>query len=55
MIIHVINDDKECVFLPPSARKLTAAEEKFFMEWTGGILAIVKSAEEALDLIRGLD
>jgi len=40
---------------PPSARKLTAAEEKFFMEWTGGLLAIVKSPEEALDLIRGLD
>jgi len=40
---------------PPSARKLTAAEEKFFMEWTGGILAIVKSPQEALDLINSLD
>lgn len=40
---------------PPSARKLTTAEEKFFLEWTGGILAIVKSPQEALDLIHSLD
>ena len=33
---------------PPSARKLTPEEEKFFMNWTGGMLAIVNSVEEAL-------
>lgn len=37
---------------PPSARKLTPAEEKFFFEWTGGLLAIVESAEEAVDILK---
>ncbi len=37
---------------PPSARKLTPAEEKFFMEWTGGLLAKVESVEEALDILK---
>ncbi len=36
----------------PSARKLTEAEEKFFMEWTGGLLAKVDSVEEALDILK---
>lgn len=33
---------------PPSARKLTEAEQKFFDEWTGGMLVIVNSVEESL-------
>lgn len=37
---------------PPSARKLTEAEEKFFMEWTGGMLVIVNSVEEALEVLK---
>lgn len=37
---------------PPSARKLTEAEEKFFMEWTGGLLAKVESVDEALDILK---
>jgi hypothetical protein len=36
---------------PPSQRKLTEAEEKFFMEWKGGMLAIVNSVQEALDIL----
>lgn len=37
---------------PPSARKLTEEEEKFFANWTGGMLAIVNSVEEALELLK---
>jgi hypothetical protein len=37
---------------PPSARKLTPAEEKFFAEWKGGLLAKVESVEEALDILK---
>ena len=37
---------------PPSARRLTEAEEKFFMEWTGGMLVIVNSVEEALEVLK---
>jgi hypothetical protein len=37
---------------PPSARKLTEEEEKFFENWTGGMLAIVNSVEEALELLK---
>lgn len=40
---------------PPSARKLTPAEEKFFMEWRGGMVAIVNSAEEALALLADVE
>lgn len=36
---------------PPSQRKLTPAEQKFFDEWTGGPLKIVNSVQEALDLL----
>jgi hypothetical protein len=35
----------------PSARKLTDAEDKFFREWTGGLLAVVNSEEEALEIL----
>jgi Holliday junction resolvase len=37
---------------PPSGRKLTEAEEKFFKEWTGGMLVIVNSVEEALAVLK---
>jgi len=37
---------------PPSARKLTEAEEKFFQEWKGGLLAKVESVDEALDILK---
>jgi len=40
---------------PPSARKLTEDEQKFFDEWTGGMLAIVNSIEEALDILKRCD
>lgn len=33
---------------PPSARKLTPNEQKFFDEWTGGPLFIVTCVDEAL-------
>ena len=36
----------------PSARKLTEAEQKFFDEWTGGMLVIVNSVEEALETLK---
>jgi Holliday junction resolvase len=36
----------------PSARKLTSAEQKFFDEWSGGIVAIVNSVDEAIDLLK---
>ena len=37
---------------PPSARKLTPAEVKFFQEWRGGILAIVESVDDAIDILK---
>lgn len=37
---------------PPSARKLTEEEQKFFDNWTGGMLAIVNSVDEALELLK---
>jgi len=40
---------------PPSARTLTDAEKKFFMEWTGGICAIVESVDDALKLLEGIE
>ena len=36
---------------PPSARKLTPDEQKFFDEWKGGPCLIVTSVEEALRAI----
>jgi len=36
---------------PPSARKLTLAEQKFFDEWQGENVFIVNSPAEALALI----
>jgi len=36
---------------PPSKRALTPAEEQFFMDWTGGMLVIVNSVDEALDVL----
>jgi hypothetical protein len=36
----------------PSARKLTPAEQKFFDEWTGGMLAVVNSADEAIEILK---
>jgi len=35
----------------PSARKLTEAEQKFFNDWQGGLLMIVNSPEEALEIL----
>ncbi len=58
MLIHLIKNDFECVCLVcdgdkvPSARKLTEAEQKFFDEWTGGMLVIVNSVEEALEILK---
>jgi hypothetical protein len=40
---------------PPSARKLTDAEAKFFEEWTGGMLVKVESVEEALDILKSCE
>ena len=37
---------------PPSARKLTEAEQKLFDEWRGGLLAIVNNVDEALDILK---
>ena len=36
----------------PSQRKLTEAEQKFFDEWKGGILAIVESVDDALAILK---
>jgi hypothetical protein len=37
---------------PPSARRLTEAEQKFHDEWPGSDLYIINSVEEALALLR---
>jgi hypothetical protein len=37
---------------PPSARRLTDAEQKFHDEWPGSDLYIVNSVDEALALLR---
>jgi Holliday junction resolvase len=39
----------------PSARKLTEAEQKFFDEWDGGMLVVVNSVEEALEILQRCD
>ena len=50
ILMEVKDGDK-----PPSARKLTEAEQKFFDEWTGGMLVIVNSVEEALETLKRCD
>ena len=47
-ILMEVKDGKKV----PSARKLTPAEQKFFDEWRGGIVAIVNSVDEAIDLLK---
>lgn len=47
-ILMEVKDGKK----PPSARKLTEAEQKFFDEWRGGALYIVESVDEALDILK---
>jgi hypothetical protein len=47
MLIEVKDGSK-----PPSARRLTDAEQKFHDEWPGSDLYIVNSVEEALALLR---
>jgi hypothetical protein len=37
---------------PPSARALTEPEQKFFDEWTGGMLVIVNNVDEALEILK---
>lgn len=37
---------------PPSARRLTDAEQKFHDEWPGSNLHIINSVQEALDLLK---
>jgi hypothetical protein len=37
---------------PPSARRLTDAEQKFHDEWPGTNLHIINSVQEALDLLK---
>jgi hypothetical protein len=39
----------------PSKRKLTEAEQKFFDEWTGGLIAVVESIEDALAILRACE
>lgn len=39
---------------PPSARKLTEAEQKFFDEWRGGLLAVVENIDDAIALLKRL-
>lgn len=36
---------------PPSKRKLTKDEEKFFGNWRGGSLSVVESIEDAMAVI----
>jgi len=47
VLMEVKDGDK-----PPSARKLTDAEQKFFNEWRGGMLFVVNSVEQALESIK---
>lgn len=36
----------------PSQRKLTESEQKFFDEWTGGMISVVNNVQEALDILK---
>jgi len=49
ILLEVKDGDK-----PPSARTLTPAEKKFFDEWEGGLCMVVKSVEEALEMLEGI-
>jgi hypothetical protein len=49
-LLEVKDGDK-----PLSQRKLTTAEQKFFDEWTGGLLAVVESVEDALAILRACE
>jgi hypothetical protein len=50
LLLEVKDGDK-----PTSQRKLTTAEQKFFDEWTGGLLAVVESVEDALAILRACE
>lgn len=39
---------------PPSARRLTEDEEGFHKHWPGGLLVIVESPEQAIEVLRGM-
>jgi hypothetical protein len=49
-ILLEVKDGKK----PPSARTLTDAEQKFFNEWEGGLCMVVKSVEDALEMLEGI-
>lgn len=49
-ILLEVKDGKK----PPSARKLTPAEQKFFDEWRGGTLVIVNTVDEAIAAVTGM-
>lgn len=55
MLLHLIKNDIEAViFCKDSIQPqsiLTPEEERFLTEWTGGIIAIVTSVEDALAVI----
>jgi Holliday junction resolvase len=50
ILMEVKDGDK-----PPSQRKLTEAEQKFFDDWEGGLLVIVNNVREAVDMLKLCD